>query len=61
MKELFSYLFPILIIIIGVGLSLAVLYNIAFCQFPAIIGVGMIFTFLVASCILAEWSENAPS
>lgn len=54
MKEIFSFLLAILIIIIGVGLSLVVFYNIAFEGFPPIIGVGMMFVFLVAASIGAE-------
>lgn len=54
MKEVLSFLLTILILIIGVGLSLIVLYNVAFNGFPGLIGVGMMFTLLGAISIGAE-------
>ena len=50
----FSFLLAMAILLIGVVLSLAVFYNIAFEGFPPIIGVGMMFVFLVAASIGAE-------
>lgn len=52
--KVLSLLLAMAILLIGVVLSLAVFYNIAFEGFPPIIGVGMMFVFLVAASIGAE-------